>query len=104
MCKAKVISDRASLLLRPFPVAFVGDNLNDLCPALRSPLHAVFPRRGYPMHRELERREQQREQEEEAVCCPSFPWDSGEEILDVLRRMMAKGGRTSPRGYVKNVD
>ncbi len=63
-------------------MAFAGDNINDLCPAL-SPslaLDAFFPRRGFPVHKMVTE-----EQEKDLKCKAVCPWGNGGDILGFLK-------------------
>ncbi|KAG7268043.1 hypothetical protein CRUP_000226, partial [Coryphaenoides rupestris] len=81
---------------RPFQqVLYVGDGANDVCPSLAlGPGDVVFPRRDFPMHRLLEAG---------AVGggvgplkAQVVPWSSGEDVMLVLRLVLA-GARDTVR-------
>ncbi|XP_029383502.1 probable phosphatase phospho1 [Echeneis naucrates] len=62
-------------------VFYVGDGANDICPSLAlGPRDTAFPRRGFPMHRLLQGMQQ--------FKANIVPWDSGEDIMDCLKKVM----------------
>ena len=60
-------------------VCYVGDGSNDVCPCLKlSSRDIAFPRRGYKLMSELDRRQ-------EEVSAKVIPWQSGSDIMEALQ-------------------
>ncbi|XP_068162040.1 probable phosphatase phospho1 isoform X2 [Antennarius striatus] len=63
-------------------VFYVGDGANDVCPSLAlGPRDTAFPRRDFPMHRLLQAQAPK-------VKANVVPWVSGEDIVDVLKKVV----------------
>lgn len=69
-------------------VFYIGDGANDVCPSLvLGPQDTAFPRNGFPMHRLLVEMQQSQTAKFRANI---FPWVSGEDIVDYLKKIMAE--------------
>jgi len=83
---AAAAAAEADLQTPPFLTAFVGDNRNDLCPAFLNGTQEapvlVFPRRGHPLELLLV------EQATDVRATAVFPWETGNDILNELRKRL----------------
>lgn len=93
MCKQVILRDYANSRAlergEPFQrVFYIGDGENDICPTLAlGPNDAVFPRRGFPMHRII----QDLQETQPGVYKPSVvPWERGEDVVEYLRKVVAE--------------
>jgi pyridoxal phosphate phosphatase PHOSPHO2 len=76
-CKSYVLND---ILKKEEYVrkVYVGDGLNDLCPAkILSDEDILCPRKGFPLFEKIIRKE-------EKLNCKIFSWENGEHILEAL--------------------
>ncbi|NXQ64539.1 PHOP1 phosphatase, partial [Anthoscopus minutus] len=90
MCKRKILSEylaeRAREDVEFQRVLYVGDGANDFCPAgiLRA-ADVAFPRKGYPMHRLIQEKQ---EKQPGAFQAAVVPWESALEVARYLQELL----------------
>ncbi|NXK70637.1 PHOP1 phosphatase, partial [Sylvietta virens] len=90
MCKRKILgeylAERAREDVEFQRVFYVGDGANDFCPAgmLRA-ADVAFPRKGYPMHRLIQERQ---EKQPGAFQAAVVPWESAAEVARYLQELL----------------
>lgn len=91
MCKQVILRDymskRAKERGEPFQkVFYIGDGENDICPTLAMGQNdTVFPRKGFPMHRIIEKMHKT----QPGVYKPSvMPWERGEDVVEFLKKIV----------------
>ena len=96
LCKGQILEDyiskRSSDGVYFEKVAYVGDGKNDYCPILRlSEKDVAFPRLGYTLVNILNKTETETEANDEMkqVKADVVPWESGEDILEDLKKRIA---------------
>ncbi|NXD04593.1 PHOP1 phosphatase, partial [Certhia familiaris] len=93
MCKRKILgeylAERARQDVEFQRVFYVGDGANDFCPAagtLRA-ADVAFPRKGYPMHRLIQERQ---EKQPGAFQAAVVPWESAVEVARYLQELLRR--------------
>lgn len=90
MCKRKILGEyleeRAREGVEFQRVFYVGDGANDFCPAgmLRA-ADVAFPRKGYPMHRLIQERQEKQPGVFQAAV---VPWESAVEVARYLQEVL----------------
>ncbi|NXR69159.1 PHOP1 phosphatase, partial [Rhadina sibilatrix] len=90
MCKRKILGEYLEERAREDAefqrVFYVGDGANDFCPAgmLRA-ADVAFPRKGYPMHRLIQERQ---EKQPGAFQAAVVPWESAAEVARYLQEVL----------------
>ncbi|NXS03685.1 PHOP1 phosphatase, partial [Oxylabes madagascariensis] len=92
MCKRKILgeylAERAREDVEFQRVFYVGDGANDFCPAgiLRA-ADVAFPRKGFPMHRLIQERQEKQPGEFQAAV---VPWESAVEVARYLQEVLRR--------------
>ncbi|NXU00476.1 PHOP1 phosphatase, partial [Buphagus erythrorhynchus] len=92
MCKGKILGEylqeRAREDVEFQRVFYVGDGANDFCPAGTLTAEDVaFPRKGYPMHRLIQERQ---EKQPGAFQAAVVPWESATEVARYLQELLRR--------------
>ncbi|NXD31580.1 PHOP1 phosphatase, partial [Spelaeornis formosus] len=90
MCKRKILSEYLEERAREDAefqrVFYVGDGANDFCPAgILTAADVAFPRKGYPMHRLIQERQ---EKQPGAFQAAVVPWQSAVEVARFLQELL----------------
>ncbi|NWI36484.1 PHOP1 phosphatase, partial [Picathartes gymnocephalus] len=92
MCKRKILTEYLAQRAREDAefqrVFYVGDGANDFCPAgTLTAADVAFPRKGYPMHRLIQERQ---EKQPGAFQAEVVPWESAAEVARYLQEMLRR--------------
>ncbi|KAM7029852.1 phosphoethanolamine/phosphocholine phosphatase [Acridotheres tristis] len=92
MCKGKILGEylqeRARQDVEFQRVLYVGDGANDFCPAgTLTAADVAFPRKGYPMHRLIQERQ---EKQPGAFQAAVVPWESATEVARYLQELLRR--------------
>ncbi|NXY39859.1 PHOP1 phosphatase, partial [Pomatorhinus ruficollis] len=92
MCKGKILreylEERAGEDVEFRRVFYVGDGANDFCPAgILRETDVAFPRKGYPMHRLIQERQ---EEQPGTFRAAVVPWESAVEVARYLQELLGR--------------